>query len=117
MHFPHGVGLTIRSTTTVEDKLGNSTETTTTHEWGPCALAPRTSAEGNDNQSPGIVVGLTVLGPPPPVPLDSDDEIVIPDGNFYAGTWSIVGMPGDYQHPMTGWQPGVQVDIQRAGEA
>lgn len=114
MDFPHGVMLQVRSTTTTRDKLGDGTTDTTTHDWGPCALAPRSSVEGDDN-APGVIVGLTILGPPPPVQLDSDDTIVIPDGNTYAGTWSVDGIPGDYQHPMTGWHPGVEVAVKRAG--
>lgn len=116
MDFPHGVMVTIVSTTTTKDPLGNTTETTVAHEWGPCGIAPRYANESTDPRVPPLVVGRTVLGPPLPegVTLDADDTLTI-DGD----SWQVDGLPEDYtgsgRNPFTGWEPGLSVPVKRAG--
>jgi hypothetical protein len=107
MDFPHGVMVTLRSVTTTPDDLGNTTEETVETQWGPCAVAPRASAESTDPRSPAVIVGLTVYGPP--VDIDADDLLVI-DGEAY----QVDGLPGVWRSPFTGWEPGIEVAVKRA---
>jgi hypothetical protein len=108
MDFPHGVMVTLRSTTTGDDDgLGNTTDTVTETAWGPCAVAPRYARESTDPQVPPVIVGKVVYGPP--VDIDSDDTLVI-DGVAY----QVDGLPGEWTNPFTGWQPGIEVPVKRA---
>lgn len=113
MDFAHGVTLTIRTgEESDEDIYGDSTDTVPTDtDWGPCALAPRTSTEREDNRAPAVVTGLTIYGPQPgPGP---GAQVVI-DAGTYAGTWEVEGIPGEWTNPFTGWAPGVEVAVTRA---
>lgn len=116
MDFPYGETVTIVSTTTTTDDLGNTTIETVTYEWGPCAIAPRFATESVDPRVAPLVVGKTVYGPPLPagVTLDADDTLTI------GGTeWQVEGLPEDYtgegRNPFTGWEPGLAVAVKRAG--
>lgn len=118
MDFPHGTTVTLVSTTTTADPLGNKTETTVTYEWGPCAIAPRYATESTDPRVAPLVVGKTVYGPPLPVdPADlsikDSDRLVLSDGE-----WQVDGLPEDYtgdgRNPFTGWEPGLAVPVKRA---
>ena len=106
MDFPHGVIVTLVSTTTADDGLGNTTETTTETPWGPCAVAPRYANESTDPRVPPVIVGKTVYGPA--VAIDSDDTLVIG-----GETYQVDGLPGEWTNPFTGWAPGIEVPIKR----
>lgn len=117
MDFPYGTLVTLVSTTTTTDPLGNKTETTVTYEWGPCAVAPRYATESTDPNAPALIVGKTVYGPPLDVdPADlsikAADRLVI-DGE----DWQVDGEPGNYtgsgRNPFTGWEPGLEVPVKR----
>jgi hypothetical protein len=107
MNFPHGVMVTLISTTVTDDGLGNTTETTVTYEWGPCAIAPRYANESTDPRVAPVVVGKTVYGPP--VDIDANDTVVI-DGE----AWQVDGDPAAWSNPFTGWAPGIEVQVKRA---
>ena len=107
MNFPHGTTITVTSVTTTDDGLGNTTETTTTRTWGPCAVAPRFATESTDPRVAPVVVGKTVYGPA--ISLDADDRLLI-DGE----TWQVDGLPAVWRSPFTGWEPGVEVPVVRA---
>jgi hypothetical protein len=107
MDFAHGTMVTVRSTTTTDDGLGNTTETVTESQWGPCAVAPRYATESTDPRVPAVIVGLTVMGPTRA--LDSDDTLVI--GGV---TYQVDGLPGVWESPFTGWAPGMEVPVKRA---
>lgn len=107
MDFPHGVMVTLVSTVTTDDGLGNETIVTTETQWGPCAVAPRYSIETTDARTAPVIVGKTVYGPT--VAIDSDDTLVI-DGV----TYQVDGLPGEWSSPFTGWDPGMEVPIKRA---
>jgi hypothetical protein len=77
--------------------------------WPGAFFAPRYANDDVTNHGARVVVGLTVYGPPPPVALDSADQLVI-DGV----TYDIQGHPGDWKSPFTGWHPGVEVAVKRA---
>lgn len=112
MDFPHGTMVDIVSTTTTTDPLGNKTTTTTSHPWGPCAVAPRYATESVDPRTAPLVVGKTVYGPKPPVTIGADDRLVIGGAE-----WLVDGLPEDYtgegRNPFTGWEPGVAVPVKR----
>jgi hypothetical protein len=112
MDFAHGTMILVRSTATTTDDYGDETTATTETPWGPCAIAPRASTERVDPNAPAVIVGLSIAGPP--IRLDSDDLLVIPEGHYYAGAWQVEGIPADYHHPMTGWHPGIEVAVKRA---
>lgn len=107
MNFPHGVMVTLRSTTTTDDELGNSTTVTVESQWGPCGVAPRYALESTDSRTPAVIVGKTVYGPT--VAIDSDDTLVI-DGVEY----QVDGLPGVWRNPFTGWDAGIEVPVKRA---
>lgn len=107
MNFPHGETVTLVSTTTTTDPLGDSTTTTVTSEWGPCAVAPRYANESTDPRVAPLVVGLTVYGPV--VDIDADDTVVV-----RGETWQVDGLPAEWRNPFTGWAPGIEVQLKRA---
>lgn len=113
VNFPHGTTITVRSVTTTDDGLGNTSETVVESSWGPCAVAPRYATESTDPRVPPVIVGVEVMGPKRAI--DSDDVLVIPAEHFYAGEWQLDGLPANYDHPMTGWEPGMVVNAKRAG--
>jgi len=106
--FANGVTITVVSTATTRDRLGNSTETTTQVPWGPCMVAPRYANESTDPRVAPIVVGKTVYGPAD-VTIDEDDTLVI-DGI----EWQVDGLPGDWPWP-GGGMAGLEVPVKRAG--
>ena len=110
MDFPHGVMVTLRSSTTTDDGLGNTTSTLVEAEWGPCAVAPRFANESTDPRVPPVIVGKTVYGPV--VDIDSDDLLVI-NGE----TYQVDGLPGEWVNPFTGWAPGIEVPVKRTASA
>jgi hypothetical protein len=111
MDFPHGLVLTIRSGGESVDKYGDATGSSSDASWGPCGIAPRTSAERSDSRSPAVVTGLTIYGPAATIAADA--QVVIPSGP-YSGTWDVEGIPGVWQSPFTGWAPGIEVAVKRA---
>lgn len=119
MDFPHGVMVTLVSTTTTRDRLGNETTETVTYEWGPCGIAPRFATESTDPRVAPLVVGKEVYGPaidvdPADLAIDSDDTVVISGVE-----WRVDGLPADFtgdgRNPFTGWEPGLVVNVKRAG--
>jgi len=108
MDFPYGVTITLRSTVTTTDDLGNSTTVVTESPWGPCAVAPRYATESTDPRVPPVIVGKTVYGPT--VTINADDTLVIS-----GEAWQVDGLPGQWVNPFTGWAPGIEVPIKRTG--
>ena len=108
MNFPHGETLTLRSTTTTRDDLGNSTATVVETSWGPCAVWDRFANERTDPNVAPVVVGLMIAGPR--VSIDADDTIV--RGGV---AWQVDGLPQENTvSPFTGWDPGIVVPVKRA---
>lgn len=106
MNFPHGVIVTVVSTTTTDDGLGNTTTETVESEWGPCAIAPRYATESADPRVPPVVVGEIIYGPIRP--LDSDDALVVGDRRY-----EVDGLPAEWRSPFSGWEPGMEVPVKR----
>jgi hypothetical protein len=92
--------------TTVDSRgnpvLGAATSTT----LGGWAVAPRYSTEDNQGRQ-GVVIGLTLFGPPLADVRPSDQFEV--RGEMY----EVDGQPGDWRHPWTGVPAGVQVAVKR----
>lgn len=107
MDFPNGVMVTLRSTVTDDDGLGNTTTQVVDVEWGPCAVAPRYARESTDPNVAPVVVGKVVYGPTREI--DADDTLVI-GGKAY----QVDGLPGEWVSPFTGWDAGMEVPIKRA---
>lgn len=106
MHFPNGVMVTVESTSTTTDELGNSTTATVLQAWGPCAVGPRYAQESADPNVAPTVVGKVVYGPLRT--LDQDDVIVICGERF-----QVDGLPGEWVNPFSGWGAGMEVPIKR----
>lgn len=105
--FPHGEHIIVRSTITERNDYGDTVTDVVEEDWGPCAIAPRTSTERADSRSPAVIEGLTVYGPNRD--LDADDELII-----YGEVYQIEGRPGVWRNPFTGWAPGIEVAVTRA---
>lgn len=118
MNFPHGVTVTLVSTTTTDDGLGNTTVTETETAWGPCAVAPRYATESTDPRVPPVIVGKTVYGPT--VAIDSDDRLWLGEtderieGDDKRVWYEVDGLPGEWRNPFTGWDAGIEVPVKRA---
>ena len=106
--FPHGKTVTLVTTTTTDDGLGNTTQTDVQVEIPGCAVAPRFAVENSDPRSTPVMVGLTVYMPAG-TELDSDDTLRI-DGKL----WQVDGLPAVWESPFTGWAPGIEVPVKRA---
>lgn len=109
MDFPYGETVTILSTATTTDDYGNQSTVVTEVAWGPCAVAPRSSSESVDSHAPAVIVGLSIYGPAG-VTINADDKVRI-DGVLY----DVDGQAGDWTSPFTGWHPGIEVAVKRAG--
>lgn len=109
MDFPNGETLTLVSTTTDTDDLGNSTTSVTETPWGPCAVWDRFATEQTNPSRPPVIVGLSIAGPRRPI--NSDDQIV--RGGV---AYEVDGLPQENTvSPFTGWDPGIVVNVKRAG--
>lgn len=107
--YPHGSTIEIWRAATVQDAYGNDTAggfawLETVHG---CAVAPRKEAELTENGRTGVIIGLVVYARPTATIRPSDQVRI--DGEIY----EIDGEPGNWQHPMTGWKPGVELNLRR----
>lgn len=108
MDFPHGETLTLRTTVTTSDDLGNTTTAVTESSWGPCAVWDRFATERTDPNVAPVVVGLMVAGPR--VAINADDTIVRGGVEY-----QVDGLPQENTvSPFTGWDPGIVVPVRRA---
>lgn len=109
MDFPYGETVTVRTVVTITDDDGNTTSTPAEASWGPCAVWDRYSAERVDPRQAPIVAGLSIAGPR----RDFDpDDVVVRDGVEY----QVDGLPeANTVSPFTGWDPGIVVNVKRAG--
>src|SRR5688572_5830929 len=112
MDFPHGETVTVVTTTTTDATgLGDTSTATAEVEWGPCAVWDRFAEERTDPQAAPVIVGLSIAGPR--IAINSDDTI-LRDGV----TYEVDGPPQLHTvSPFTGWDPGIVVNVKRAGSA
>lgn len=110
MDFPFGATLTVRHIVETTDELGDTTYSTTTTSWGPCAVAPRYADESLDPSRPPVVVGKTIYGPP--ITLAAADEV-----DINGEVWQVDGLASEFfgagANPFTGWEPGIAVPVKR----
>jgi hypothetical protein len=107
--------VTLRSTTTVTDDLGDSTSTTveTVLDWA--LVAPRSSTERSDQRSPAVVTAATIYGPFGTA-LDADDVLIVSGHSpSMDGEWQVEGMSGDWS--LGDWRPGFEVAVKRSSSA
>lgn len=106
--FPFGETVTLRTTTTTQDDLGNISTVEVETEWGPVAVWDRFATERTDPNVAPVVVGLMIAGPR--VDITSKDTIVR-GGVVY----EVDGEPqANTINPFTGWDPGIVVPVKRA---
>ena len=104
--FANGATVTVVTTTTTADRLGNTTETTVEIPWEGVLVAPRYATESTDPRVAPVIVGKTVYGPAT-VTIDADDTLII-DGV----TWQVDGLPGEWPWP-GGGMAGLEVPVKR----
>lgn len=109
MDYPAGESVTLVSTTTTFDRYGNGSTTTIETAWGPCAVWDRFATEQANLNSVPVVIGLAIAGPR--VAINSDDRVI--RGGV---TYEVDGEPLENTvSPFTGWDPGIVVNVKRAG--
>ena len=104
--YPHGETVTrIRPAPT--DRWGDPIGSPTEVSLEGVAVAPRSSVEPG-GLSTSVVTGYLLL-----IPYAADVKVT--DRVECRGeVWDVDGEPFEYRHPMTGWEPGVQVLLKRA---
>lgn len=109
MNFPHGVTVTVQRAT--QDRFGDRTYADH-HDVAGCAVSPRSgdgrsaSSEAGENRTT-VIVGLTLYCPPD-ADILATDRVVLPDGAY-----QVIGQPGRWASPFTGWAPGTEVALER----
>lgn len=88
------ITVTLQSVTTVDDGLGNITETDTSQTYDRVRFAPRSSAERTDPRAPAVITGATLYRKGD-FPVTRADAVVIADVDpMIDGTWQVDGDPG-----------------------
>jgi hypothetical protein len=83
-----------------------------------CIVSPRvrgtetTSQDIQGRAQETIAAGLTVY-PPPGTPTIGHRYTATVEG--HSGTWQVDGNPVDWTSPLTGWNPGGEIILTRAG--
>lgn len=109
MDFLYGETVVVWSVTSTPDSHGDTETTTVSEPWGPCAIWDRFSDERTDPHQAAVVVGLTIAGPRRSF---SADDLIVRGGVEY----QVDGLPQENTiSPFTGWDPGVVVNVKRAG--
>lgn len=99
----------VRATPGGTDAYGDPVESTTSTTVIPRAfVAPQQGSENNDPGRAGVTVGLTLYAPPGTDLLHTDQVDI--DGVRY----DVEGEVAAWEHPFTGWRPGVVVALRRA---
>lgn len=109
MIVPYGITLTVHRT--VRDDFGDPGPGVT-HTIEGCALAPRQSSEPTEPGRAQVIVGLAAY-----LPHGADvraADVVVPASGRWAGVrWQVIGEPGDWENPITGWKAGTKVALER----
>ena len=87
--------------------------TSTTTVLDGAFVAPRMSSDIDAIGRAGVIVGLTLFTPFG-TDLDTTDQILVECEGANDGLYRIDGQPGDWHHPMTGWQAGQSTALVRA---
>lgn len=106
--LPHGEPATVVRPGWSTDRYGNQVPdwdaaTSTTHEQ--CVAYPGTTEDTTDGREHGVSTELTLL-----LPYGAD--VLATDRVTWRGTtYEVSGLAYDWRSPLTGWQPGTQVDL------
>lgn len=99
----------VRATPGGTDQYGDPLPSTEDREPLPGAFtAPRESSDIEDRGREGVIVGLTLYAPHGSDVLHTDQIEV--DGVLY----DVDGEVGSWEHPMSGWKPGITAALSRA---
>jgi hypothetical protein len=109
--FPYGQPITLLAET--RDRVGDVTLTEDGTVAG-CAWAPRTTSSSvhgsteEQRRRMQVTTGLTLFAPSGSG-ITASHRVRLPDGSV----WSVIGDPGDWRSPYSGWAPGQQVELER----
>lgn len=112
MDFPYGETVTRLRATAAVDAYSNTSETTSWAapselEIDGCAFNPGVSSEPLDLARNAVVTRPEVYAP-------TGSDILAGDRLVVRGlTFEVVGDPGEYVSPFTGWNPGLVVRLER----
>lgn len=99
----------VRSTPGGTDAYGDPIEGTETRTTIADAFtAPRTSDDIDGRGRAGVIIGLTLFAPYG-TDIEPDDDFEI-DGTLYR----IEGVAGEWMNPLTDWEAGTTVALERA---
>lgn len=107
-NYPHGETITVkRRTAGAPDGYGNPTYTWSTSTIANVPVFPRAGGEDNADGRQGVIAGLTIY-PPHGSAIGPHDLV-----NVYGEDYRIVGEPGSWKSPFTGWAPCMEIDLER----
>lgn len=107
--FVNGEIVTLLTPTSGTDRYGDTAANWTAPEATAvpgCAVAPRASTETTADGD-RVIIGLTVYLPPGTA-VTSKQRVVV-----RGETYEVVGEPGEWRSPYTGWAPGTEIALQR----
>lgn len=90
-----------------ENRFGDFTDAGE-HQVGPCGIDYTASTEPAE-QPVDVVTRLAVLYAPAGSDITPTDRLRLPDGTV----WQVVGYVAAFSSPLTGWNPGLSVRIQK----
>jgi hypothetical protein len=106
--LPAGEPVTVTRPSWVTDRYGNEAadwDATTVTTYDPCVAYPGTSEETTDGRVSGTMAELTLL-----LPYGAD--VQPSDRVTWRGrSFEVISQSYDWRSPLTGWQPGTQVDL------
>jgi hypothetical protein len=105
--YPHGITVTLLRED--RDRFGDVTLVEDGAIAG-CAWAPRTrTADTEETDRSAQVSSGRTLWCPPGAPVTAHHRVRFPDGTV----WQVRGEPDDWRSPYTGWNPGLQMELER----
>ncbi len=107
--------VTLVVTTTTTDEYGDSTSTTTETPLTWALVAPRSSDEHADTNTPAVVTAATLYGPYGEAPAFVDEVIVADHSAAFDGRWTIEGLVGPWA--LDSWRPGFECALKRWANA
>jgi hypothetical protein len=108
--FAHGETVTVLPGPTTFDAYGDPIASTRVGgDILGCAVAPRYSTEPTVRGRQGVIVGLSIYAPAGSDILSTD--LLRVRGDIY----DVEGEPAEWVSPYTGWEPGMEVAVKRAG--
>ena len=111
--FAYGETVTVLAATQVEDEYGNSTESwtnpTTVAVVEGVGVEPRPSGETFQNDRNASTNGFTLYDPSSALDVVTARHRIEVRGSV----WPVLGDAAMWRSPLTGWEPGVVVQVGR----